>query len=151
MKQSPRAQARLEPPARHEPQTWLETFIQECGGVAGTVHYSSGPDELRLGAAVNIPDAVLENIGTIPKGKGMAGSAFAAAENLQWNDFKADKTGCVQSKACLVPGKGAVTLLVSDETGETRAVVGVSFPSEKVLTAAELTRLEEKVPSLPAN
>ena len=59
----------------HNLQTWLATFLNGEGGVAGTVHLHEN-DGLRLAAAVNIPPKVQEVVAWVPSGKGMAGLAL---------------------------------------------------------------------------
>ena len=63
-------------------QRWLETFLAQQGGTAGTVHRERGGD-LYLVAAQNIPEKVLEIVSHVPKGKGMAGQAQVQRKPVQ--------------------------------------------------------------------
>jgi hypothetical protein len=55
-------------------QEWLELFISEHEGVAGTIHVQRGED-LYLTAAHHIPPSVIEAVAHVPRGNGMAGLA----------------------------------------------------------------------------
>ena len=55
-------------------QQWLESFIAQQEGIAGTVHVQRGED-LYLTAAHNIPPKVIAIVAHVPHGKGMAGVA----------------------------------------------------------------------------
>ncbi len=130
-------------------ETWLQTFIRDHSAVAGTVHRRSGPDELTLAAAVNIPPPVQQIVKVIPRGKGMAGLAFAQNEPITTCNIKDDRSGQVRPGAKAVDAKAAVALPVHDPVGEVRAVVGIAFMEEKTLTESELAALARAAASLP--
>src|SRR4051794_28185397 len=96
-------------------QEWLEMFIREHRGVAGTVHKVPNQEEL-LVAAVNIPEEVKKAIQKLPKGKRMAGSTLETGTDIDWKDFHNDTSGRVKPGAQLVEGKEGVTLLVKITT-----------------------------------
>src|SRR5690349_14921954 len=73
-------------------QSWLERFIAEHGGCAGSVHYRSG-DNLLLAATVNIPEVVRKVTATVPRGKGMAGIALAEDRAVTTCNIKTDQSG----------------------------------------------------------
>jgi L-methionine (R)-S-oxide reductase len=130
-------------------QTWLETFVRESGGIAGTVHVLSSPDELSLAAAVHIPDFVKALVQKVPRGKGMAGLALERDAPISTCNIKTDDTGQVRPGARAVDAKAGVALPVHDAEGRVRAVVGVAFTDEKALSDAELAALTQAAASLP--
>lgn len=131
--------------------TWLESFIRNHGGIAGTVHVLSQTSDpvLSLAAAKNIPPPVVELTRTIPKGKGMAGLAWERGLAVQTCNLQTDKTGDVRPGAKAVHAQAAVALPVNDERGNLRAVVGIAFSDERELGDDELTRLQTDADTVP--
>jgi hypothetical protein len=130
-------------------QGWLEKFVAACGGIAGTVHLRSSPDELTLAAAVRIPEPVKQKVQRVPRGKGMAGLALERDEAISTCNIKTDSTGQVQPGARAVDARAGVALPVHDPQGQVRAVVGIAFTDEKALSGSELADLERAAATLP--
>ena len=130
-------------------QTWLENFVRDSGGIAGTVHLRSGPDDLTLAAAVHIPEPVKQIVQHIPRGKGMAGLAFERDQPISTCNLKTDASGQVRPGARAVNAKAGVALPVHDAQGQIRAVVGIAFVDEKALSEAELADLARAAAALP--
>jgi L-methionine (R)-S-oxide reductase len=137
--------------ATPERQAWLEAFVSQCGGVAGTVHMvsSTSPDELVLAAAVRIPEPVKQIVARVPRGKGMAGLAFERDEPISTCNIKTDATGQVRPGARAVDARAGVALPVHDAAGHVRAVVGIAFTDEKALSEEELAGLARAAAALP--
>lgn len=131
-------------------QAWLETFLTAHGGIAGTVHRRSGPDELALAASFRIPPPVCEIVARVPRGKGMAGLALERNEPVSTCNIQTDRSGDVRPGARAVNAQAAVALPVSDARGEVRAVVGIAFAGEKTLSESELAALAQAASSLPS-
>ena len=129
-------------------QRWLETFLAQQGGTAGTVHRERGGD-LYLVAAQNIPDKVLEIVSHVPKGKGMAGQAQVQRKPVQTCNLQTDASGNINPMAKLVGGKAAVALPSLTVEGAVRAVVGIAFAREGEILAAEEQALMQAVATLP--
>ena len=130
-------------------QGWLETFVRTAGGIAGTVHLLTTPDELTLAAAVQIPETVKQLVQRVPRGKGMAGLALERDEPISTCNIKTDASGQVQPGARAVNARAGVALPVHDAAGAVRAVVGVAFTDEKALSGSELQALASAAASLP--
>ena len=128
---------------------WLERFVAQYGGVAGTVHQRTTADELELVAALNIPPTVQEIVRRVPRGKGMAGLAFEQNEPISTCNIKDDNTGRVRPGAKAVDAKAAVTLPVRDGQGNVRAVVGIAFPEEREVLESEMVALGESAATPP--
>lgn len=132
-------------------QPWLEAFLANHGAVAGTVH-SVDPEaptrRLVLRASVNIPPPVLEVIGTIPKGKGMAGLAWERMEPVTTCNLQDDETGDVRPGAKAVDAQAAVALPI-ERAGTMLAVVGLAYAGERTLTTGELERLKTQAAGVP--
>lgn len=128
-------------------QSWLQQFLVAQDGKAGTVHVRAG-DILELAAAVNIPDKVQDLTRLIPKGKGMAGLAWERREPVQTCNLKTDASGDVRPGARAVDGKAAVALPVFEDD-ELRAVVGIAYDDERVLSEATLQKLQASAAKLP--
>lgn len=129
-------------------QQWLETFIADQGGLAGTVHRQVG-DELHLTAAVNIPPPVLAAVTLVPYGKGMAGLAQARRVPVQTCNLQEDESGQINPMAKLVGGQAAIAVPLLDATGEPRAVVGIAFGFEGDIDEASADRLSHAADQLP--
>jgi hypothetical protein len=130
-------------------QTWLSTFVNNAGGVAGTVHLHED-DGLRLAASVNIPPKVQEIVAWVPSGKGMAGLALERGESIQTCNLKEDSSGAVKPGAKAVNAQAAVAMPVRDESGSIIAVVGVAFSDEREISGEELASLEHEAAKLAA-
>lgn len=130
-------------------EAWLAAFIQESGGVAGTVHRREG-EFLEIVASVNIPPPVIEATRRVPKGKGMAGLAFSRNIPVDTCNLKTDESGDVRPGAKAVNANAAVALPVHDSEGGVRAVVGVAWMGERELTQEEVKRLSERAEELPS-
>jgi hypothetical protein len=132
-------------------QQWLQSFIADNGGVAGTVHRvaDGDPDLLELAAAVNIPPKVLEVTAKIPRGKGMAGLALERNEPVATCNLSTDETGDVRPGAKAVDAQGAVALPVHEKSGTVRAVVGIAYMGEREFTDQELEALRERAATVP--
>ena len=129
-------------------QSWLEAFVRDTGGIAGTVHVVTSPDLLTLAAAVRIPPPVLQLVQTVPRGKGMAGLALERDAPVSTCNIKTDATGDVRPGARAVDARAGVALPVHDAGGKVRAVVGVAFTDEKALSESELADLAARGPHL---
>jgi hypothetical protein len=132
-------------------QRWLEAFLAQHGGVAGTVHRvrRDDPNLLELVAAVNIPPKVQEVTATVPRGKGMAGLALERGQPVSTCNLKTDTTGDVRPGAKAVDAAAAVALPVADAAGVVRAVVGIAYAGERDMDDAELQQLGQAAREVP--
>ncbi len=129
-------------------ETWLRTWIETNGGVAGTVHLRQG-DDLMLSASVNIPPPVVSVVRIVPKGKGMAGLAFERNAPVSTCNLKTDSTGDVRPGAKAVNANAAVAIPIHDGAGEIRGVVGIAYMGEREMDESELARLAREAEALP--
>jgi hypothetical protein len=142
--------ASLEPMATDPAlETWLRTFLEAHGGIAGTVHVR-GDEALLLRAAVNIPPPVIRATESVPKGKGMAGLAWERQRAVAVCNLKTDASGDVRPGAKAVDAQAALAIPVRDEAGEVRAVVGIAFLGERDFTDGDLERFESEAGALPS-
>ena len=128
-------------------ESWLRAYVQENGGVAGTVHLRSG-DVLQITAAVNIPPPVIELVRTIPKGKGMAGLAWERDAPVHTCNLKTDATGDVRTGAKAVDANAAVAIPIHDAAGQVRGVVGIAYMGERDITQEQLDSLRAQAEKL---
>lgn len=128
---------------------WLETFLRDHGGVAGTVHVRPPDGDLELAAAVNIPQVVQDIVRRIPLGKGMAGLAWERNEPVSTCNIKDDSSGKVRPGAKAVDAGAGVALPVHDSLGRVRAVVGIAYRDERTLTESELAGLSSAAERIP--
>ena len=131
-------------------QAWLVAFVQQHGGVAGSVHRLSSPDELTLAAALNLPPPVVAAVQRVPRGKGMAGLALAQNQPISTCNLQADTSGQVRPGAKAVAAQAAVALPVHNAAGSVRAVVGIAFSDERTIDDEGLRGLAAAAASLPA-
>lgn len=131
-----------------ELQRWLELYVAQNGGVAGTIHALAG-DALELRAAVNIPPRVVEVTRSIPKGKGMAGLAWERDRPVSTCNLKTDQSGDVKPGARAVDANAAVAIPIHGPAGELRGVVGVAFLGERDMDQSELDHLAEAAERAP--
>jgi hypothetical protein len=129
-------------------QEWLESFITQHGGIAGTVHVQRG-DDLYLTAAHNIPPKVVAIIAHVPRGKGMAGLAQVKQQPVQTCNLQTDETGNIKLGAKAVDVQAAIALPVLDDRGKVRAVVGIAWSKEGEIVKAEEQAMMERAATLP--
>jgi hypothetical protein len=129
-------------------QKWLESFIADASGVAGTVHVQHGED-LLLTAAHNIPPQVIAAVTHVARGKGMAGLAQTRRQPVQTCDLQTDDSSGIRPGARAVDAQAAIALPVLDKAGEVVAVVGVAWRSAGGPDAATEQRLAQRVHELP--
>lgn len=129
-------------------QEWLESFIAQHDGIAGTVHVQRGED-LYLTAAHNIPPKVVAIVAHVPRGKGMAGLAQVKREPVQTCNLQTDETGNIKPGAKAVDAQAAVALPVLDDLGTLRAVVGIAWSKEGEIGIAEEQAMMELAATLP--
>lgn len=129
-------------------QEWLESFIAQHGGIAGTVHVQRGED-LYLTAAHNIPPTVVAIVAHVPHGKGMAGMAQVKKSPVQTCNLQTDDTGNIKPGAKAVDAQAAVALPVLDREGAVRAVVGIAWSKEGEIGPAEEQAMMKLAAALP--
>ena len=129
-------------------QEWLESFIGEQGGIAGTVHVQRGED-LYLTAAHNIPPKVVAIVAHVPHGKGMAGVAQVKKQPVQTCNLQTDETGNIKPGAKAVDAQAAIALPVLDEAGAVRAVVGIAWGNEGDIGPAEEQAMMKLAAAVP--
>ncbi|MBA2593978.1 MAG: GAF domain-containing protein [Pseudomonadota bacterium] len=129
-------------------QEWLESFIAQHGGIAGTVHVQRGED-LYLTAAHNIPPTVVAIVAHVPHGKGMAGMAQVKKSPVQTCNLQTDDTGNIKPGAKAVDAQAAVALPVLDREGAVRAVVGIAWNKEGEIGPAEEQAMMNLAAALP--
>jgi L-methionine (R)-S-oxide reductase len=129
-------------------QEWLEAFIAQHDGVAGTVHVQRGED-LYLTAAHNIPPQVAAIVARVPHGKGMAGVAQVKKEPVQTCNLQTDETGNIKPGAKAVDAQAAVALPVLDAEGSVRAVVGIAWSKEGEIGPDEEQAMMRLAAALP--
>jgi L-methionine (R)-S-oxide reductase len=129
-------------------QAWLEAFLAQRGGVAGSVHCLRG-QQLELAAHVRLPPPVVEKTRQIPKGKGMAGLAWERERVVSTCNLKTDTSGDVRPGAKAVDAGAALAIPVRDASGSVRAVVGIAFRGEREMSDAEQAEFERAAQALP--
>jgi L-methionine (R)-S-oxide reductase len=130
-------------------ESWLRTFLDAHGGIAGTVHVR-GDEALLLRAAVNIPPPVVRATENVPLGKGMAGLAWERRRAVAVCNLKTDTSGDVRPGAKAVDAQAALAIPVRDASGEVRAVVGIAFMGERNFSESDLDRFEREAEALPS-
>jgi L-methionine (R)-S-oxide reductase len=129
-------------------QEWLESFIVEQDGIAGTIHVQRGED-LYLTAAHNIPPPVVAIVARVPHGKGMAGMAQVQKSPVQTCNLQTDETGNIKPGAKAVDAQAAIALPVLDAAGAVRAVVGIAWSREGEIRADAAQAMMKLAASLP--
>ncbi len=129
-------------------QKWLESFIGELGGVAGTVHVQRGRD-LYLTAAHNIPPPVIAVVAHVPHGKGMAGAAQTGKVPVQTCNLQTDTSATIKPGARAVGAQAAIAAPVLDDEGAVRAVVGIAWNKEGEIGLTEERDIVKRAAGLP--
>jgi GAF domain-containing protein len=122
--------------------TTLREVIDRFGCTSGTIHRRDG-DTLTLVAAEDIPEEVLDRIGTIPVGKGMAGLAAERREPVATCDLQIDEEGVAESGARATGLKGTIAVPVWTDDDELAGVLGIGKPEDYEFPAEEREELLE--------
>lgn len=131
-----------------ETQRWLEAFVGEHEGVAGSVHVDRGGD-LYLTAAKNLPPPVVAAVTHVAHGKGMAGVAQTSRLPTQTCNLQTDDTGRIKPGARAVSAQAAIALPVIDAGGSLVAVVGIAYLHEGEIPAARVQALMDAAATVP--
>lgn len=108
---------------------------------AGTIHLLRG-NLLHLAAHRGIPPEVLEQIGVVPVGKGMAGLAVQRREPVQVCDLQTDASGVARPGAKATPVSGSLVVpMMTDDGGEVRGALGVARAEAHAWTPEECAAL----------
>jgi hypothetical protein len=129
-------------------QKWLETFVVEHQGVAGSVHVERDGD-LHLTAAKNLPPPVIAAVTHVPRGKGMAGVAQTTRQPTQTCNLQTDDTGRIKPGARAVSAQAAIALPVFDESGGVVAIVGIAYGEEGEIPPARVQALIDAANRVP--
>jgi L-methionine (R)-S-oxide reductase len=129
-------------------QKWLETFVVEHEGVAGSVHVERGGD-LYLTAARSLPPPVIAAVTHVPRGKGMAGVAQTTRQPTQTCNLQTDDTGLVKPGARAVSAQAAIAIPVLDESGGIVAIVGIAYGQEGEIPPARVRALIDAAAQVP--
>jgi GAF domain-containing protein len=118
----------------------LEDAIQEFECTSGTIHLADG-DILRLVAAEDIPEGVLERVEAVPIGKGMAGVAAERREPVATCDLQVNDGGVAEEGARATGLKGTIAVPMLSADGTLEGVLGVGKPEEHEFSEREREEL----------
>ena len=121
----------------------IELLLRHFDCTVGTVHVlDKKTGLLQLAAQTGLPPMVLDKVGTIPIGKGMAGIAAERRQPVQVCNLQSDTSGVVRPGAKLTRMEGSVAVPMLD--GETlTGVLGVAKPVAYDFTPQETQLLLE--------
>jgi len=118
----------------------LNEILKRFAADSGTVHLMGSDGQLYLVAAIGIPEHVLDLVGVVPVGKGMAGLAAQRREPVNLCNLQTDTSGDVQlgAKATGLQGSIALPMMVGDRVA---GVLGVANHGERVFTEEEVAQM----------
>ncbi|MDB5033882.1 MAG: histidine kinase [Chlorobi bacterium] len=127
----------------HELSAILDGILDECSCAVGTIHrFDQETNALYIVAHHGLPDMLLERVGTIPMGKGMAGIAAERREPVQVCNLQADESGAAKPAAREARMEGSLTVPILD--GDTlRGTLGIAKPVAHEFTAEEVAMVME--------
>lgn len=122
------------------PPPWSSVLEQVTGHFdcpVGTIHVLDASDGmLHLAAQRGLPPPVLDKVGVIPIGKGMAGIAAERREPVQVCNLQSDASGVVRPGAKLTQMEGSLAAPMLDG-GRLAGVFGIAKPVAYDFTADE--------------
>jgi signal transduction protein with GAF and PtsI domain len=121
----------------------LDRLLAHFGCAVGTVHLlDPAKGLLQLAAQRGLPPPVVEKVGSIPIGKGMAGIAAERREPVQVCNLQQDTSGTVRPGARLTRMEGslAVPMLQGERL---HGVLGVAKPVAYEFTPTEVSLLSQ--------
>lgn len=115
----------------------LARLLRHFDCPVGTVHLIEPKDGLlHLAAQRGLPPQVLDKVGLIPIGKGMAGIAAERREPVQMCNLQTDASGVARPNAKLTRMEGSIAAPMLRE-GKLYGVIGVAKPVAYDFTTAE--------------
>jgi GAF domain-containing protein len=121
----------------------LELVTRHFGCAVGTIHrLDPASGMLKLCVQRGIPAAIMDRVGIIPIGKGMAGIAAERRQPVQVCNLQTDTSGVARAgaKETRMEGSIAVPMLVGEEL---RGVLGVAKPVAYDFTEEETALLSQ--------
>ena len=115
---------------------YLRDLLTEFECVSGTIH-RMGEDGLELVAHEGIPKPVLDRIGRIPVGKGMAGIAAEREKPVQVCNLQTDDSGVAEAGARETGMEGSIAAPIFGADGELVGVLGVGKAESYEFSDAE--------------
>jgi putative methionine-R-sulfoxide reductase with GAF domain len=128
-------------------QEALEAIIGRFGADTGTIHLLEN-GVLILRAQVGVPAQVLQIIGKVPIGKGMAGLAAERNEPVTHCNIQVDTTGDVREGAKHTGVGGAVVVPIRDREGNAVGALGIGVHRAHEYCEAEVVQLLEEAARL---
>ena len=120
----------------------LDAILEATQTTSGTVHLMQGDGKiLKLVAARQIPPPVLEKIGMIPVGKGMAGVAVERKQPVTTCNLQQDDAGGVIRQGARATGVQGALALPMLRGGEAVGALGVATREPRDFSRAEIDRL----------
>ena len=128
-------------------QEALEAIIGRFGADTGTIHLVEN-GVLILKAQVGVPAQVLQIVGKVPIGKGMAGLAAERNEPVSHCNIQVDTTGDVREGAKHTGVGGAVVVPIRDREGHAVGALGIGVHRAHEYSQAEVVQLLEEAARL---
>lgn len=127
-------------------QRWpvlLDRVLRHFDCPVGTVHLLDAADGLlHLKAQRGLPPPVLDKVGLIPIGKGMAGIAAERRQPVQVCNLQTDASGVARPNAKLTQMEGSIAVPMLDGK-HLRGVLGIAKPVAYEFSTAETQLLVE--------
>ena len=121
----------------------LAAVVSHFGADSGTLHRLADDGQLHLAAATRgLPQQVMDAIGTIPVGKGMAGLAVEQRRPIDACNIQTDTSGSVRPGARATGLAGAIVVPVL-RGEEAVGALGIGNRAERTFSAAETDALLE--------
>ena len=127
-------------------QVALESIVRFFGADTGTLHKLGADGLLRLVAIVGkFPPPVMDAIGTIPVGKGLAGLAAQRRGPVTVCNLQSDTSGDVRpgARATGMEGASTVPCFGGSDSGEVLGVLGVANFAPREYSPIETVSLLE--------
>jgi putative methionine-R-sulfoxide reductase with GAF domain len=124
-------------------QSVLDTVLSHGRCLVGTIHrWDAATQQLHLVCHRGIPEAIMQQVRTVPLGKGMAGLAAQRRECVSVCNLQTNQSGDVRPGAKLTGMEGAIAvpMLVN---GELCGVLGVAKPTAHEFSESEKNSLLE--------
>lgn len=122
-------------------QAALDAVVAAFGADTGTLHFLGTDGLLHLAALHGqLPPPVLEQVRTIPVGKGMAGVCAQTNEPVNLCNLTDDRSGTVRPGAKTTGLSGSVVVPVRAH-GRVAGTLGIATRTERAFTDAEVQSL----------
>lgn len=125
-------------------RSWLREVLEDFGCEVGTLHFTDASGRnLVLVTQIGVPEELLDKVGFIPFGKGIAGAAAERREPVEMCNLQIDESGVARPAARKTEVAGTLAVPLFGDDGEVVGTLGIGMRAPHDFSETEKARLAE--------